>query len=90
MFSAEAWGSASNTAINWRAKVNATYALPGDATQGVWMKPQDGTLFTGVSHNFYLSNVSAGLYMVNMEWNVYNAGTGHAVRRTLIVVALPE
>ena len=87
MFSAEASVSSTVNGIQVQAMVNADVALPGS----VWLQP-NVNFTSDVSYNFYVPNVSAGVYEVYMQWAVWvypQGGTGYCSDRTLIVIAFP-
>jgi len=85
MFSTQTAISLPDESIMWRASVNAANALPGS----IYLQPPgEGTQWSSVSYTFYKPDVSAGQYVVYIQWSV-SGGTGYVGSRTLFVMALP-
>ncbi len=87
MFSTETSITDITGSIQWRAKVNATNAAPGQ----VWSQPpnQPGSKWVSFAYNF-IQPVSAGQHSIYIQWYYLPPGTGYVGVRTLFVIALPE
>jgi len=92
MLSTEAYNSDSLERTIVHAVVGASEAYPGE----IWMTPPilETSLHTHLhgiaaySYNFYEPSLSSGTYTIKIQWMV-TGGTGHALYRTLTVIALP-
>ncbi len=94
VYSAEAWMSAAGDYIIIRTRVNATDALPGATDNPVLLSSANqpgepnGACATRV---FYLANVTAGTYVVQVQYYMWSGvATGTVRIRTLNIIAFPK
>lgn len=94
LFSAEAWMSATGDWIIIRARVNSTDATPPGSTNPVLLSGANAIGEANaacVTRVFYLDNVAAGTYIVNMQYYMYLAtATGTVTDQSLNIIAFPS
>jgi hypothetical protein len=90
MLSIEAYNAEPTAAIGVRALVGAITAIPDEVLLRSLDYSFQGfeTAFVSYSCNFY-KTVSAGTYLVKIQWQVTPESTGKAGTGSLIVIALP-
>lgn len=94
LFSAEAWMSATGDWIIIRTQVNSTDATPPGSANPVYLSGANAVGEANAAcatRVFYLNDVAAGTYIVNVQYYMWNgAATGTVHDRTLNLIAFPS
>jgi len=92
MFNIEAMDDEEGYGILVQALVGTTVANPGQISLtpivGETAVHKHTLSYGSYGYIFYQPSVSAGMYIIKIQWKV-TGGTGHVMRRTLNVIALP-